>query len=290
LQGLRVGRNNIVPVLKSNVDLGGVLLPERIGDDPVAGFAIARLVRSLRPELPIFLRRDVLNGEMATAERQLFAAMYSLDSMDELAEAVSTHIFSMVYPNVLVCGIMDMVRMGMENQFPSLVVHMDQPYLVHDRFMYGELSTLIPIDGSWYRGYMSLHGEEEALAQVIRAGKCLLPPGDADDFRSVNTILSELTNLVWGAFKNRFQARAGIAFNALQVPIVINHERRYISFGSANPQLCIRCVLTDPEDDTLPPVVLLHRFIFHLSWSPDDFDENEAHVESLMAAGEIEFF
>jgi len=75
-----------------------------------------------------------------------------------------------------------------------------------------------------------------------------------------------------------------------QVPIVINHMHRYISFGSENPQLCFKCVLRDAENPTFAPLVIYQRFVFNLNWSPEDFHENDPSLDSLVASGELELF
>jgi hypothetical protein len=72
-----------------------------------------------------------------------------------------------------------------------------------------------------------------------------------------------------------------------QVPIIINHQRRYISFGSEDPQLCLKYNLI--ANDKAEPVPIYQRFVFNLSWSPDQFSENPS-VESLVDSGELEMF
>lgn len=290
LQGLRVGRDNVLPVLRSVVDLGGVLLAEDQGPGTPSGLALAREVRALRPELPLFLRRGPSAAPLEAADRALFAAVYSLQDMDTLDAALQSALLGMVYPAGMVLGIIDIIRSSVASQFRGLEVQVDAPYLVPDHLIYGELFTLIPVAGSWYRGYMTLQTEAQALARVMRQGRCPVPAAQAEDPACVHTLLGELTNLVWGAFKNRFQSTGPVDEGGAQVPIVVNHAGRYISFGSANPQLCIRCTLSDPADPGLPPLVILHRFVFNLNWSPQDCDQSQAQVDSLVAAGELEFF
>ena len=86
-----------------------------------------------------------------------------------------------------------------------------------------------------------------------------------------------------GVTKFSFIAYGDNPGHLTQIPIVINHEHKFISFGSQDPQLCFRYTLTDPADPTGPPTHLYQRFIFNLSWSPDDFKENQSAVESLFA-------
>jgi len=76
----------------------------------------------------------------------------------------------------------------------------------------------------------------------------------------------------------------------VQVPIVINHLHRYISFGSQNPQLCFKYTLSDRSDPNAKPLAIYQRFVFNLSWSPEEFAENQVSVEDLVESGELEMF
>ncbi len=292
LQGLRVGRNNILSVLRTNVDLGGIWISERLGDDPTAGLVLARQVHAARPELPIFFRREQEGSRpgLTPADESLFVAVFTLADMDELGPKVEEAIFATVFPQEMMRGIIEMTEAALESEFPGTAVHIDTPYVVRDRLIFGELFSLIPVDSNWCRGYMSLQAEETTLQQFVRAGKTHLHADEAEDFRTLNVVLGELTNLVWGQFRNRFSTVQAIDSHLSQVPLIINHLHRYISFGTGIPQLCFRCTLTDPQDDSLPPLVIQQRFVFNLNWSPEDFHENEASMDSLVATGEIEFF
>jgi len=73
-----------------------------------------------------------------------------------------------------------------------------------------------------------------------------------------------------------------------QVPIIINLEERYISFGADDPQLCLKYTLNDTKG-RLAPVVILQRFVFNLNWLPEGFSEN-ASIKSLFDSGELEIF
>lgn len=291
LTGLRVGGDNVLQVLASNVDLGGVTIAEKL--DGIDGVSLGLRIRALRPELPLFLRRDARVGldDLPERAREAFATAYTLDDIAALKPEIDRCIFGMVYPNRLVRGIAEITAQALECQFKGLDVTIKSPYVVRDRLIFGELFTLIPIESSWCRGYMMLQTEEGSLQRLIAEGRTYADEAEAADFRSVNMVLGEITNLVWGAFKNRYRAEDDSAALYLsQVPIVVNHAHRYISFGSTDPQLCFRCVLTDPTDPELPPVVIHQRFVFNLNWSPEDFRENDVSVDNLVASGDLEMF
>lgn len=281
LVGLKAHEEHVMAVLRSNVDLGGIMLSESLAGLGEGGRGLARRIREVRPELPIFLRRRRESADTPLAERdsELFSAVYRVDDIEALAPAVAASIFSQRYPNALVRGIAEISRMVLESQFPGMQVEIDQPYLVRDRIIFGEVFTLIPLESSWCRGYMMLQAEQKTL----RA----LAPEAADDFRHLNNALGELTNLIWGWFKNRFINQSQPIQQLSQVPIIINHQHRYISFCSDDAQLCFKYVL---RGDDGVPLVLLQRFIFNLSWSPEDFRENQTSVEELFESGELELF
>lgn len=292
LKGLRASEDNILNVLGSNIDLGGILLSERLGGDSRGGIDLGMRIHALRPELPIFLRRETGEGldDLAQHERKAFAAGYAIAKMDGLKQVLQECIFNMVYPNDLVRGITQITQAALQSQFLKLDVSIETPYIVSDKLIFGELFTLIPIESSWCRGYMMVQTEEAALQRLVQGAHTYSDPSEGDDFRNLNMILGELTNLVWGAFKNRYAGQAFADGHIAQVPIIINHARRYMSFGSSNPQLCFRCNLVDPTNVAMQPVTILQRFVFNLNWSPEDFRESEVSVDNLVESGELELF
>ena len=57
LIGLKVRRNRLLNVLRSNIDLGAILLAEDYGGSVEESAIVATQIDALRPELPIILRR-----------------------------------------------------------------------------------------------------------------------------------------------------------------------------------------------------------------------------------------
>lgn len=292
LVGLKVQPDNIVSVLKSNVDLGGILLSEEFGGSEIGGIALAREIHNTRPELPIFLRREkvAILDDLPAPDRKLFIAAYTIDGIAELRAVIDDCIFSLVYPNAMVRGITEISKIALTSVFKDLSIEIDTPYIVRDRLIFGEIFTLIPIESSWCRGYMTIQAEEDSLLQLVRKEKTIMSPSEGEDFRNLNGILGEITNLIWGAFKNRFVTEVASSVHLAQVPIVINHLHRYISFGSINPQLCFKCTLSDSKDSNAQPIVVYQRFVFNLNWSPEDFKENESCINDLVESGELELF
>ena len=285
LVGLRAQADTVLSVLKSNVDLGGIFLSEEHGVAEAPGLALAHAIHALRPELPIFWRQRTKSA-LAEPDRGAVRAAYTTDTIDDLAPVIAESIFCLVYPNALVRGITEISVAALQSLFRGREIRTETPFVVRDRLIHGEVFTLIPLESSWCRGYMMLQTEEDAM----RATLGLESDEPSLDFRELNNTLGEATNLIWGAFKNRYVNYADGPAHLTQIPIVINHRHKYISFGSQDPQLCFRYTLVDPARPDAAPTQVWQRFIFNLSWSPDDFKENSASVEDLFESGELEMF
>ena len=292
-----VRREALSAALKTHYDLGGVLLGEDFGGSLDAAAAVAVALEAERPELPVVLRRAANEHSDALPEplRRLPCASWHESDPETLIAALEAHVFSHDYPDPLVDGITDMTLGRLRGLFAGLEVNWDTPSIVRDRIIFGEVLTLIPIETAWCRGWLLMQTEEAPLIELLppRAGR-----DEASDFRDVNGVLAELTNLVWGAFRNRYLGSARAADEAgwgraqVQVPLLINHRRRYLSFGSDNPQLCIKYRLTCPN--TGREVVIDQRFVFSLGWSREGFDETAAQAAAAaveeQASGELELF
>lgn len=276
--------------LEQHKDLAGVLLAEDLPCDTADGLALAQAIHRQRPELPIFLRRTA-DKPLSSAQAQAIRFAWKDGELDQLSTTIDRAIFSLRYPADLVQGIVDLTCSAMRSMFPNAKVQAEPPYVVHDRIIHGEVSTIIPIESTWCRGFMMLQTEESALRQGIVQGFSFEGMGGDLNFRELNNMLGETTNLIWGAFKNRYIPPEAFANQQTQVPIVINHAHKYISFGSPDPQLCIRYQLTDPARPELVPLVIVQRFIFNLLWSPEAFAVYSAPTSaSKVATGELDLF
>lgn len=284
---LKVGKSRLMAVLRSNIDLGAILFSEAYGDTPEESAEIASRIHATRPELPIILRRDhhATLDDLDPSVRRVFCAAYTTDDLAGLSKVIDDYIFSLVYPNALVRGISEITEKVLSNQFEYMSVSWDTPYIVRDRVIFGEVFSLIPLESSWCRGYMMLQTEDEAILGVLNHDMRF----PASSFRDVNSLLGEITNLIWGAFKNRYIGDCyAVAASQIQVPLVVNHKRKYISFGTENPQLCFMYTLTDQRSGVA--IRMYQRFVFNLNWSPDDFKEFVPDSATLVESGELEFF
>lgn len=286
LVGLKVRKNRLMSVLRTNIDLGAIFFSENYAATPEETAELALRIHTIRPELPIILRREQASDAAGLPEslRRAACATYRGGDWGRLKEIVDQYIFSLYYPCELVRGISELSESVLAAQFNTLAVSWETPCVVRDRVIFGEVFSLIPLESDWCRGYMMLQTEEQpVLDYLARHG------GRPDaGFRDVNNLLAEITNLIWGGFKNRYIGDGGAAQRQVQVPLVINHRHKYISFGSDNPQLCFLYTLRDEESGQ--EIRIFQRFVFNLNWSPEDFRVVLHAGDSLVAAGELELF
>jgi CheY-specific phosphatase CheX len=199
--------------------------------------------------------------------------------MDALKAVMTRYIFCLVYPNALLRGIAQITSEVLADEFPTWTLKQETPFIVHDRIIFGEVMSLIQLESLWCRGYMMLQTEEEALLKLMGS------PATVDRRVHVADVLAEITNRIWGAFKNRFIGTSR-SFDQAQVPLVVNHKQRYISFGTQNPQLCFRYTLSNQTHSC----TLDERFIFNLNWTPEDFQEITQDSVDCVQCGELQLF
>lgn len=289
LVGLKTRDENLFAVLRSNVDLGAIFLSESYGGTIAFATAVAKEIHAVRPELPIVLRREgsAALDDLPEALRQVLSGAYTIDDFEPLRLIVDEYIFSLDYPYALVRGISEISESTLRSMFEGVEITPEAPCIVRDRIIFGEVFSLIPLDTAWCRGYMMLQAEEDAILDLMNHRH--MCSGTVADFRDLNSLLGEATNMIWGAFKNRYLSDEHTQNRSqVQVPLLINHKHKYISFGTGNPQLSFSYRLQDPE--TGATVKLDQRFAFNLAWSPEDFKETVHDTDALISAGELDLF
>ncbi len=290
--GLKDASNEIDDVMRSNVDLGAVFLSETPDHNDVSGIDLCEKIHRSRPELPIFLRRHTTDDteDLSESVQACLAGVYRSGDKEKLNALINEYICSMYYPVELAQGIEEISKDAFTNIISGTSIRCDLPYLVKDQIIYGELFSLIPLESNWCRGYMMLQTTENEVLDLIRSGRTHINSSRPDS-RDSNSILNEITNMIWGGIKSRYFSSNDEPEDAhrTQVPIIVNHSQKHISFGSTEPQLCFKYTLHDPEHK-FPDIVLYQRLIFNLSWSPEKFAESDKAVDDLVDSGEIEFF
>lgn len=281
LVALKVRKDAVMSVLRTNIDLGGILYSEGFCDTSEETLQLAVQIHAMRPELPIIIRRALHASleDIPADSRHVFSAAYVGSDMEVLRSVINRYIFCLLYPNALLRGIAEITAEVLGSEFPSLRITQESPFIVHDRIIFGEVLSLIQLESSWCRGYMMLQTQEDPFLELIGCEKT-----EASS-RRLNGILAEMTNRIWGSFKNRFIGSSQ-TMGHVQVPLVINHKHKYISFGTENPQLCFRYTVSDETRFC----TLYERFIFNLNWAPDGFRELAPDAAALVDSGELELF
>jgi hypothetical protein len=291
LLGYRATKNNILSVLNSSIDMGAIFLPAQ-DESGASNLDLASDIHQARPELPIFLRlaAGTSSNEISEEQKRACAGFYAQGDKVQLQELIDTYLFSRHYPSEFVAEMKSLTLSAFQATFRDITIEVDPPYIIKDKIIYGELFSLLPLESSWCRGYMMLQSEEKSVMDVIAGHKTSLSPIEPN-FRHVNAVLGELSNMIWGAFKSRYGIDQSDALGRIrvEVPIIVNHMRKFVSFGSDDPQLCFKFTLTDPAGK-LAPVVMYQKFIFSLDWSPEKFAESIKDTDEMVNNGELELF
>lgn len=283
LVGLRVGsESRILDVLNTNIDLGAVFLSGQVAEDIIVN------IHRLRSELPIFIRQSEAEPVLASVP----VVPYETGDEDKLDQLVNTYIFNRYYPSDLIRLIAEGTRDVIGDVFSGMSVDYEKPYLIRDRIIYGELFSLIRMETDWCRGYMMLQMAEEQAGKLIQQGDVpgIQPAADELNFRVVNSLLSELTNSVWGKLKGSFAPKGSIKEKSKfssEIPSVINHSRNYISFGTDDPKLCFKYTLN--KEGVEHPMVVYQKFAFHLKWEPESMQAGSEQVNDMVEEGGLVF-
>lgn len=292
LVGMLDRSDDILDIVQGPIELGAIFLAIAPDDDIEMTLAIARVIQHFQYEVPVFLRISesfAILEEMQEEFEQLFAGVYTLSELDRLGEMVYSHVFCMHYPPSLVRGFEEISENALTATFKNSEIVRSHPSIVKDHTVYGEILSLIELESSWCRGYMMLQVDKPGILDAIRSGRTSLPLELANE-RGIDTMLSEVTNLIWGGIKARFLSnQKGGALGRIQVPIVVNHTDKYVAFGSTKPQLCIEYKMRN-KDDQESIITLYQRFIFNLEWSPELYNESEESITELVNSGELEMF
>jgi len=299
--GLKSTHCDSLKLLQNNTDLGAIFVSDQFLIAGVSGIELVRQIHTLRPELPIFYRVEQLPSDnksetaielAAEPDNAMVACCYRLSSLEPLRDSIQSHLFCTHYPVALIRAMQEISLESIQANLRNCRITVDTPYLVKDKVIYGELMSMIPIESDWYRGYMMLQSTESEVVELIQNGMTPLNPKDTS-FRFVNSLLNEITNLIWGGIKSRFSNSSGDASepanNRTQVPIAVNHLHKYISFGTDEPQLCFHYRIENEFEPT-QVVDLYQKFVFNLSWYPENFEDSDQTVNNLVDAGELEFF
>lgn len=292
LVGYRANLENASSILGSNIDLGAVFLAEADSDGHDC-FDLVKAIHKVRSDLPILIR--LLPGhapeDLPSDVMKCLAGVFAYGDYARAKELIETFLFSRHYPTEFVSEMKAMTLAALKASFKEMDVDVEQPYIVKDKLIYGELFSLIPLESNWCRGYMTIQTEEEAMMDMIHAKKSSVNTPEPT-FIHVNAVLGELSNMIWGSFKNKYgikDQQDTLGQVRVEIPIIVNHLRKYISFGTDDPQLCFKYKVSDPEGK-LASSFVYQKFVFSLDWAPEKYAESNQSVNELVSSGELELF
>jgi len=271
-------------ILEKNIHLGALFLNNR--QDWIN---LSVKLKELRPELPLFLRVEELGeiDDIPEDKLVLFDGIFHISEEEKIHTFLNDHIFIRDYPVDMIRHIHDFSMNAFKFMIPEAQVQSHAPLIIRDKIIYGEITSLIPINTNWCRGYMMIQTELEELHHLLTTFNSPAFEGSLDEV--VPPVISELTNLMWGGFKTVFLKDGFLEGTGpdIQVPILVNHKMKNISFGGDIPQLCFEYILSNPIGLNRKAKIV-QKFIFNLNWSPDLVAEYD--FQELVDTGTIELF
>jgi hypothetical protein len=182
LIGLKVQKNRLPSALRSNIDLGAVLVSETYGDSLEESAGIVLRINEARPELPIIIRRESSPtlDNLPAAVAAVVRGAYVASDMASLRKVIDEYIFSHDYPHALVRGILEMTRSVLGSLFSDMSVTAEAPCIVRDRIIFGEVFSLIPLECTWSRQDKSGSGGSRSWRKpLVGVQRVRIPPGKA---------------------------------------------------------------------------------------------------------------
>ncbi len=287
LTGMRsIGDPEIIDIiLNKNIHLGALFLNNR--DNYLQ---LAERLKVIRPELPVFLRMEDSHEKAEIPEEKihLFDGFFHISEKENISRLLKTHIFIQDYPAEMIKQIQEFSVNSINSLIRGMEVHAPAPTIIRDKVIYGEILSLIPVNTSWCRGYMMVQTDMDDLYRILNQSE--KNPGYSQEPEVViPPLVGELTNLMWGGFKNVF-IKEGFYDSLgpdIQVPIIINNRNKNISFGGDIPQLCFEYILQDKLSLTRESRIV-QKFIFNLNWNPAAVEEFD--FSGMVQDGTIELF
>ena len=292
LQGIVAeSESRLYEILNANIELGAIFISQTDESSRTKNYSLLRGLHFQRAELPIFFRLDSQKDvdELPDDLRALCAFVYSKEQMGHLDNAISKHIFSPFYPLSLIQHFQKISSEAITGLITKVDVDISVPYLVHDKIIYGQICSLIRLESDWCNGYMMLQAPEQDLISSVTSGRTPLQPASIN-FRSAHDVLGELTNLIWGQIKANIldahdQGKQGLV---AELPLILNENRKYITFGNTDPTLCLEYTLREKGTDN--KLLEIHqKFLFTMTWRPRSYLESPADVENLLQQGDLVF-
>ncbi|MCW8929582.1 MAG: chemotaxis protein CheX [Gammaproteobacteria bacterium] len=277
-------QDKIKEALENNLNIGAIVIPD------IEAYTRDSLHDILRDyhSIPLFIGSDPTKSQEWNFLETAIVEYYDTNDLNSLNELLSLHVFNSLYPDGMIEVLKDIGLGAINSLFKNVNTIMREPYLSSDKRIFGERIEMMPIRSNWCDGIMMLQSEGSGVEKLImsnhtsyKADKELLSSYTED-------LLRELTNHIWGGFKEKFMPDGFSGrTNSIEVPMTINHQEKYISFGIRKPLLCLKFIVSDVDANNpdFKPISLYLKFSFHLYWNTDEYVKNEKSEDDIEAGG-----
>lgn len=268
---------NIGAILLSNADIDLVTM-------------LAEIIKRL-PGVPLFIQFE--DDAVKKLNKEYFNEIirsYDPNDLETIKALFSRHLFNRIYPPELVEKLNQIAVDAIKSKFINVTIDNTEGFLASDKRIYGGRTELMSVRSSWCEGVVMLQTQGHEIEGMIKAGRSTFPGDDGYASLYAEDLLRELMNMIWGGFKSKFVPNnIETTVNKMDVPITINHDDRYISFGVIDPLLCFKYEISDSVGNEFKALPLYLKFSFHIYWDLSSYQENES-VDELVETDDLEFF
>ena len=277
-------------ILSSNLRIGAIFLG---GPLPELKIFLPKLHLQKR-EIPIFVHADQseLIDEFNDEYPNALVIRYDSIVEEQLTSLIQQHIFTRYYPDTLLQNVASDFCDIMTEQFSEVFPSCDRVLASADRRMYGQRLEYMPIKSNWCAGAMLLETNTSDIANLVQLGRSHFNQPIAQPSLCAEDVLREISNLLAGAFKNKYVPNDFSPNKTYpEIPMTINHQEGYVSFGTTSPMLCFDFTIHDRRNGAhdFSPFQIALRLSFHSHWDPGEVPE-EPFVQQAIDDGVLEFF
>lgn len=250
-------------------------------------------INAMLPEIPLLIQTPsedspdtIVNLSNPLAKIHYFRT----GDLEALRALLNLLLYCRQYPPEFINLVIENTQNALMNNLHGVQVVPSRVFVASDKRIFGGRLEMMPFCTPWCEGMMMIQSNGEDIDRLVRAGCTPFPATQGSVSRYTEDVLREIMNQVWGGFKSSFVPPAFVRSTEIEVPMTINHDEKYVSFGATDPLLCFRFSLEDAQTEKprFPPLIIYLKFSFHLRWNALDFHVNERPDND--SSSEIELF
>lgn len=269
-------------------DISGIVIIDEMRD-------IHNMLQEIGPMAfgtPIFILSDhqlaELGNESLCNEK---VCVFPIADYENMLSQLTDYLDSKTYSADLLLQLEEIGCEAIKSNLSQTNITTADVYLASDRRIYGNQLKIMNIRTAWCEGVVMLQADSANIETLISENCTSYDKQTHFIEKHAEDLLREIMNQVWGGFKQRFvSANAETAVNKLEVPISLNYNKGYVSFGIADPLLCYKFIVADltANNDSFEPFPLFLKFSFHIFW---DLSQYAVELDSDdIQTGELEMF